>query len=217
MKPDLLLFDEPLSNLDAKLRVQVRGELRRLQKRLGTTAIYVTHDQDEAMMMSDRIAVMTDGEIAQIGSPSEVYLHPDTPFVAGFLGETNLLPVLCQGIDGGQALVRYANGMLGSARLPHSGSIPQAGDRALVSVRPERVRFVTGCSDAVEGAVIGHAFLGRHVRTVVRAMNQAMVVSTTDIVRMAPGDIVRLGWDNEDAQLLAGSGSTTGGGSGDIE
>ena len=216
-EPDALLLDEPLGALDRKLREQLQTEIKDIQRRVGISILYVTHDQDEAMMMSDRIAVMTDGEIAQIGSPSEVYLHPDTPFVAGFLGETNLLPVLCQGIDGGQALVRYANGMLGSARLPHSGSIPQAGDRALVSVRPERVRFVTGCSDAVEGAVIGHAFLGRHVRTVVRAMNQAMVVSTTDIVRMAPGDIVRLGWDNEDAQLLAGSGSTTGGGSGDIE
>src|SRR5438132_3224554 len=86
MQPDLLLFDEPLSNLDAKLRVQVRGELRRLQKRLGTTALYVTHDQAEAMSLSDRIAVMRDGQVEQIGAPEEIYARPATLFVADFVG-----------------------------------------------------------------------------------------------------------------------------------
>src|SRR6185369_6589813 len=86
MQPDLLLFDEPLSNLDAKLRVQVRAELRRLQKRLGTTALYVTHDQDEAMSLSDRIAVMRDGRVEQFGTPEDVYLRPASLFVASFVG-----------------------------------------------------------------------------------------------------------------------------------
>lgn len=209
-EPDALLLDEPLGALDRKLREQLQVEIKEIQRRVGISILYVTHDQDEAMMMSDRIAVMTEGEIVQIGSPPEVYLHPDTPFVAGFLGETNLLPVVCQGVEEGQAVVRYANGLLGRARLPRSGRIPQTGDRALVSLRPERVRFV-GDADAVQGVVTAHAFLGRHARTVVRAMDQTMVVSTTDIVSVAPGDIVHLGWGNDDAQLLAGSGSTTGG------
>jgi iron(III) transport system ATP-binding protein len=91
MKPDLLLFDEPLSNLDAKLRVQVRGELRRLQKRLGTTAIYVTHDQDEAMSLSDRIAVMNAGRVEQVGRPEEIYARPASLFVADFVGQVNAL------------------------------------------------------------------------------------------------------------------------------
>ncbi|WP_245416190.1 ABC transporter ATP-binding protein [Microvirga sp. 17 mud 1-3] len=91
MNPDLLLFDEPLSNLDAKLRVQVRSELRRLQRRLGTTALFVTHDQDEAMSLSDRIAVMRAGKIEQIGPPEEIYARPATLFVAQFVGKVNAL------------------------------------------------------------------------------------------------------------------------------
>ena len=209
-EPDALLLDEPLGALDRKLREQLQTEIKDIQRRVGISILYVTHDQDEAMMMSDRIAVMTEGEIAQIGSPSEVYLHPDTPFVAGFLGETNLLPVICQSLEEGQAMVRYANGMIGRARLPRSSRTLQVGDHALVSLRPERVRFATG-PDTVEGVVTAHVFLGRHARTVVRTMDQSMVVSTTDVVSVTPGDIVHLRWDNDDAQLLTGSGSTTGG------
>lgn len=91
MQPDLLLFDEPLSNLDAKLRVQVRAELRRLQKKLGTTSIYVTHDQDEAMSVSDRIVVMNSGRVEQVGTPEEIYARPASLFVADFVGQVNVL------------------------------------------------------------------------------------------------------------------------------
>jgi putative spermidine/putrescine transport system ATP-binding protein len=216
-EPDALLLDEPLGALDRKLREQLQIEIKDVQRRVGISILYVTHDQDEAMMMSDRIAVMTAGEIAQIGTPSEVYLHPDTPFVAGFLGETNLLPVTCEGLENRQAIVRFGNGTVGRARLPRSGPVPHAGDRALVSLRPERVKF-TGDADAyAEGFVTAHTFLGRHARTVVQALGQTLVVSTTDVLGMSVGATVRLDWDDEDAQLLAGSGSTNDAGGNDAD
>jgi iron(III) transport system ATP-binding protein len=95
--PSLLLLDEPLSALDARVRVRLRGEIRGLQQRLGITTILVTHDQEEALSMADRIVVMKEGQIEQIGTPSEVYGRPATPFVADFVGKTNLLPATCSG------------------------------------------------------------------------------------------------------------------------
>ena len=100
MEPGVLLFDEPLSNLDAKLRVQMRTEIRRIQQALGITAIYVTHDQSEAMAISDNIILMKGGIIAQMGSPKEIYYHPNSEFVADFIGECNFLPCTVKGRDG---------------------------------------------------------------------------------------------------------------------
>jgi ABC-type Fe3+/spermidine/putrescine transport system ATPase subunit len=179
-EPDALLLDEPLGALDRKLREQLQVEIKDIQRRVGISILYVTHDQDEAMMMSDRVAVMTEGQIAQIGSPSEVYLHPTTAFVAGFLGETNLLPVICEGVDSGVAVVRYQDGTLGRCRLPNDGLPPHA---ALVSIRPERIRLLGAAepgAQVVDGVMISHAFLGRHARSVVRAVGQSLVVSTTN-------------------------------------
>ncbi len=211
-EPDALLLDEPLGALDRKLREQLQLEIKDIQRRVGISILYVTHDQDEAMMMSDRIAVMADGEIVQIGTPSDVYLHPDTPFVAGFLGETNLLPVTCQGMDDGHAIVRFTDGTVGRARLSRRGAAPHAGQAAQVSLRPERIRLL-GPDDgaaAVEGVVVSHTFLGRHARSVIKAMGQTLIVSTTDIPA-AVGTTVRLGWNHDDIQLLAASGPITGG------
>ena len=101
VEPGVLLFDEPLSNLDAKLRVQMRTEIRRIQQALGITAIYVTHDQSEAMAISDNIILMKGGVIAQMGSPTEIYYHPNSEFVADFIGECNFLPCTVTGRDGG--------------------------------------------------------------------------------------------------------------------
>jgi ABC-type Fe3+/spermidine/putrescine transport system ATPase subunit len=212
-EPDALLLDEPLGALDRKLREQLQMEIKEIQRRVGISILYVTHDQDEAMMMSDRIAVMDHGEIAQIGSPSDVYLHPDTSFVASFLGETNLIPVKFQGIENGQAVARYDNGMHGRARMPRTGSLPKPGAAALVSLRPERIRLLsTGASaeQITDGTLISHTFLGRHARSVVAAIGQTLAVSSTDVpaAAIAEGSSVRLGWSYDDAQLLAGSGST---------
>jgi putative spermidine/putrescine transport system ATP-binding protein len=135
-EPDALLLDEPLGALDRKLRESLQNEIKELQKRFGISILFVTHDQDEAMMMSDRIAVMAEGRIVQIGPPSDVYLHPATPFVAGFLGETNLVPGTYQGMDDGYAVVDFKDAR-GRARLPADGRGLTAGEAVVVSVRPE--------------------------------------------------------------------------------
>src|SRR5690606_4439986 len=99
-EPDILLLDEPLSNLDAKLREETRVEIKRPQVELGITTIYVTHDQHEAMALSDRIMVMNEGKVQQIGTPQEIYNRPVNHFVASFIGETNLIPAIIKGMDG---------------------------------------------------------------------------------------------------------------------
>jgi len=209
-EPDALLLDEPLGALDRRLREQLQTEIKEIQRRVGVSVLFVTHDQDEAMTMSDRIAVMRDGEIVQIGSPSEVYLHPGTAFVASFLGETNLLPVRLESIDNGQAVVRFHGDVLGRARLPHGAIRPAPGEIGLVSLRPERIRFLDTTQSAeqvADGMLTGHTFLGRHGRSVIQSLGQALAVSTTDAPPPFDGTVgasVRLGWNFDDAQLLVG-------------
>jgi len=207
-EPDALLLDEPLGALDRKLREQLQIEIKEIQRRVGVSVLLVTHDQDEAMMLSDRIAVMAEGEIVQIGSPPDVYLHPATPFVAGFLGETNLLPGTCCGFEGDHVVIRFHNGELGRARVPRFGGRPILGDSVLASIRPERMRVLKPdevADSCIEGKVVSCAFLGRHARYVIDAENNSVVVSTTDWSETSPlaaGAPVRLGWLSEDAQSL---------------
>ena len=174
-EPDALLLDEPLGALDRKLREQLQVEIKEIQRRVGVSILFVTHDQDEAMMMSDRIAVMDDGRIVQLGAPDEVYLHPETPFVAGFLGETNLLPGRCVAPQGGHAMVRFADAITGPARISRGGDRPRVDATVLVSIRPERITLLRndGTADCmVEGVVTERIFLGRHTRLVVHALGQ---------------------------------------------
>jgi putative spermidine/putrescine transport system ATP-binding protein len=206
-EPDALLLDEPLSALDRKLRESLQSEIKEIQKRFGISILFVTHDQDEAMMMSDRIAVMAEGRIVQIGSPSDVYLHPATPFVAGFLGETNLVSGTYRGTEDGHAVVAFKDAALGCARLPADGRKLTAGEAVLVSVRPERVRLLT---DKAEPNFVGHVtdctFLGRHTRYRIQALGQAFAVSVTEwspAAALALGTPVRLNWAAEDAQILS--------------
>ncbi|MEN6471042.1 MAG: ABC transporter ATP-binding protein, partial [Clostridiaceae bacterium] len=130
--PRVLLLDEPLGALDLKLRKQMQVELKRLQKRLGITFVYVTHDQEEAMTMSDRIAVMRDGVILQLGEPMEIYHHPNTKFVADFIGESNVLDGYVQAVDGNMLTVKTASG-----RLLTQGAGFEKGEEIFVSIRPE--------------------------------------------------------------------------------
>ena len=162
MKPDLLLFDEPLSNLDAKLRVQVRAELRRLQKRLGTTTLYVTHDQEEAMSLSDRIAVMRAGTIEQVGSPKEIYARPASLFVADFVGKVNALPGRVVGKADGYSTVETLN-----HRIHFPAERTPAAD-VLVLVRPEAVRLSAPSSDRASGQVEEIEYLGDHTEYRIR-------------------------------------------------
>jgi putative spermidine/putrescine transport system ATP-binding protein len=207
-EPDALLLDEPLSALDRKLRESLQNEIKELQKRFGISILFVTHDQDEAMMMSDRIAVMADGRITQIGSPSDVYLHPATQFVAGFLGETNLVPGIYRGADGGHAVVEFKDAVLGRARLPADGRNLTAGDAVMVSVRPERVRVLTHQTEQkFAGVVSDCTFMGRHTRYRIQALGQVLTVSVTEwspASALCAGTPVWAGWEAEDAQILSG-------------
>lgn len=136
VEPQVLLLDEPLSALDLKLRQHMRAELRALQKRTGVTFIYITHDQSEALAMSDRVAVMSDGVVQQVGAPRELYDNPATPFVATFVGETNALPCTVKGIENGIATVESAHGTLSG----RAGDGLSAGVTAKLYVRPEALK-----------------------------------------------------------------------------
>jgi spermidine/putrescine transport system ATP-binding protein len=137
-EPQVLLLDEPLSALDAKLRTQMRSELKNLQKRLGITFIFVTHDQEEALSMSDRIAVMNRGKVEQVGTAAEIYHHPRTEFVAGFIGETNIVEAEVLDREDGLLFCRLEGGL--ELWIKESeGARP--GSKMLVSVRPEKIRL----------------------------------------------------------------------------
>lgn len=203
-EPDALLLDEPLGALDKRLRESMQIEIKSIQRRLGVSVLYVTHDQEEAMMMSDRIAIMRDGRIEQIGAPMELYKHPQTPFVAGFLGETNLLP--CRGVvgDGRYARVVFADGSQGIAALPPAG---RSGGR-IVSVRPEKVRLLSageGADTVLDGVVKDWIFVGSYVRLTLFALGQEIVVRGGEAAAAVaqPGHAVRIGWHRDDAQVLA--------------
>jgi putative spermidine/putrescine transport system ATP-binding protein len=208
-EPDALLLDEPLGALDKKLREALQLEIKQIQRRIGISVLYVTHDQDEAMMMSDNIAVMRDGRIVQLGSPMDVYLHPATPFVANFLGETNLLPCVDCGPDGAFTRVRFSTGTTGRAREKRQGRVRAAEGNVLVSVRPERVRLLAPgepCEDAIEGVISDHTFLGKQVRLTIRALGMQIVASTTQYgpaQELPVGRRIRLTWSPDDAQILA--------------
>ena len=205
-EPDALLLDEPLGALDRQLRESLQIEIKQIQRRVGVSILFVTHDQDEAMMMSDRIAVMDQGQIAQLGTPDEVYLHPETPFVASFLGETNLLRGVCGTPEGGHAMVRF-DGAQGLARISRGGVRPKDGDAVQVALRPERIALL-GDNDSADCVVTGvltdRVFLGRHTRLVVQALGQTLVVSAAAMLpaSLEMGASVHLGWSREDAQIL---------------
>jgi iron(III) transport system ATP-binding protein len=155
-EPKVLLFDEPLSNLDARLRVAMRTEIRRIQRRSRITAIWVTHDQEEAMVMSDRIVVMERGRIAQSGPPREVYARPATRFVASFLGDATFIEASIVGIDGA---IPITESVLG--RVPADGVPFRLGAQITLVVRPEQVRLARATSGATIKTV---TFLGAEVR-----------------------------------------------------
>jgi iron(III) transport system ATP-binding protein len=179
MSPEVLLLDEPLSNLDAKLRVSIRTELISIHRQLGVTTIYVTHDQDEALAMSDWVAVMNRGRVIQWGTPWEVYYAPRTPFMADFLGSVNLVrvPVVDRRAD--QTVVR-----LGEHALPMPGRLD--GDEALLSIRPETLRVLpTGEPGPVDGlslpgSVVRRTFLGHLMRYTVQVGQQEWLVDQPD-------------------------------------
>ena len=143
VEPALLLLDEPLSNLDAALRAAMRWEIRRVVKAAGATAVYVTHDQAEALAIADRIAVMQAGKVVQVGTGRELYESPANAFVAGFLGEANFVPGEVVGVEGGRCVVQTRLGPL-RGRLGGAGSVPRQGQKVSCCIRPEHVRLAVG-------------------------------------------------------------------------
>jgi iron(III) transport system ATP-binding protein len=141
VKPTVLLLDEPLSNLDAKLRLEMRSQIRQICKQAGTTGVYVTHDQKEALSMADEVALMKDGAVVQVGAARQLYERPTSRFVADFLGETNFIQAEVIGRDGGDVLLQCAAGRLRSNVFP--AHLPTTG-KVTCSVRPEAIKLVSG-------------------------------------------------------------------------
>jgi ABC-type Fe3+/spermidine/putrescine transport system ATPase subunit len=182
MNPEVLLLDEPLSNLDARLRVNIRNELISIQRELHLTMIYVTHDQEEALAMSDWVAVMNQGRLVQYGTPWEVYYHPRTAFMADFIGVVNLVKARVFGPAAGGLAVE----VLGQRfEVPRPEPAPSVGQEVLLSVRPESLALASQPPDdrslvALHGRVIRHTFLGHLMRYWVAVGEQEWVVDQPD-------------------------------------
>jgi iron(III) transport system ATP-binding protein len=178
IRPRVLLFDEPLSNLDAKLRVQMRQEIRELQKRLAITTIYVTHDQEEAMAVSDRIVVMNRGSIVQQGSAEDLYRRPISRFVAQFVGRVNLVSGTIVAVERGVATVAA----LGREwRVGTGAATPAVGEPVDLAIRPEAITFALEApSDAIPATIISRTFLGEKIEYALSTRRE-----TLNVVRQA--------------------------------
>ncbi len=201
-RPAVLLLDEPLGALDKKLRDHMKIELKRLQRDVGVTTIYVTHDQEEALTMSDRVAVMRAGRVEQIGAPREIYETPATVFVAGFIGNTNLLA----GRSRGGAAVECAGVTIATAAGATAAGAPAAGSAVTVAVRPERIRLDdAGRRDNEVAATVAHVvYPGETVRYLLAA-DGGLELQAVELgrVRFPPGARVRAGWAAADARVLS--------------
>jgi spermidine/putrescine ABC transporter ATP-binding subunit len=195
-RPAVLLLDEPLGALDKKLRDHMKIELKRLQRDVGVTTIYVTHDQEEALTMSDRVAVMRVGRVEQVGAPREIYETPRTVFVAGFIGNTNLLT----GLSRGGAAVEC-----GGVTIATSDMAPTPGAAVTIAVRPERIRLDdTGGLDNQVPATVAHVvYQGETVRYLLAA-DGGLELQAVELgrVRFPAGTRVRAGWAAADARVL---------------
>jgi spermidine/putrescine transport system ATP-binding protein len=205
--PSALLLDEPLAALDLKLRQAMQIELKRIQREVGITFVFVTHDQEEALTMSDRIAVMSEGLVEQIGSPREIYDAPATVFVAGFIGSANLFPSTVDTVEGTTAVVDIAGQRV---MVPRAEESPRSGADAIVMVRPERVRVLMDAPpDGVAGVpctVRDLTFQGPVVRVALETLAGAEVIAQVaaedQLPLLRPGDRVWAGWEVAAARLL---------------
>ena len=205
IEPQVLLLDEPLSALDAKIRVALRKEIRSIQRQLGITTVYVTHDQEEAMSLSDRVVVMSEGRVEQIGPPPEIYNFPATPFVASFVGTLNLLPATV--VDGAAGRVSVAGQEIRGAK-PVSG-----GGSVTVALRPEAVELGEGGGEnRLRGTIEDVSFLGSIVRTRVRIADDATLsfdqFNDPALALPAVGDTVTVSFPTEAALVLEGAASS---------
>ncbi|MGB2953113.1 MAG: ABC transporter ATP-binding protein [Gaiellaceae bacterium] len=213
-RPAALLLDEPLGALDVKLRKQMQLELKRIQGELGTTFVYVTHDQEEALAMSDRIAVMNGGRVEQIGSPRKVYEQPQTAFVADFIGSLNALELEVEEIVGGYALMRFGEG---ERIVVPIGSDARTGDAIRIAVRPERVQLGPVDSPSpdggsrLEGTIAEIVYLGMYTQFHVETPAGKVIcnrLADEALAALGPGARVAVSWDADHASVLGGSAAT---------
>jgi spermidine/putrescine transport system ATP-binding protein len=215
--PSALLLDEPLAALDLKLREAMQIELKRIQREVGITFVFVTHDQGEALTMSDRIAVMSEGRVEQVGAPFDIYSRPESLFVAGFIGSANLLPGTIASSDGGSTRVDLAGGA--QVVVPAGNSADNvslsAGTQVTVMIRPEQLSL--GGAEGLTIDVTDTVFQGATLRLVGRMVNGTEVSAVLPVdpqrVTPAPGDSITLSWHQSAPYLLDGwpdnAGSTT--------
>ncbi|HZO95735.1 MAG TPA: ABC transporter ATP-binding protein [Gaiellaceae bacterium] len=214
-RPAVLLLDEPLGALDLKLRQRLQVELAQIHRDVGTTFVYVTHDQEEAMSMATRIAVMNRGAIRQIGTPSEIYYRPRSRFVADFIGESNFLEV--DASEAGRGVARLGDGR----RVPCAANGWAGGARATLMVRPEFVQVgdpLEAPEASLRGRIVQTSFLGSQTRVAVRCDAVEAPVTASKFGRdraaardLAPDREVALWWDSEDAILLPEESTDEGG------
>ncbi len=203
IEPPLMLLDEPLSNLDAKLRESLRYELKRLQRELGITSIYVTHDQIEALALSTNIAVMREGSIMQLGRPRDVYENPQSKFVAEFIGTSNFIKGTVVAREGEDYVVETIDGRL---RLPSSAELPVGSD-VIVSIRPEAVELSTAAPTGTspnewQGKVVTRAFLGDAVDHIVAVGKHEIRNRSNPSVSIEPGTDVSVRMNPEKLALV---------------
>jgi iron(III) transport system ATP-binding protein len=189
-EPPLLLLDEPLSNLDAALRERTRTEIRALLKELGMTAVFVTHDQEEAFALSDRIAVLERGRLQQLGTPEELYARPANPFVASFLGRANFFPAVVEAEEGGTLVCRLQTGQRWRAARADGA---RQGSAVRLMVRPEAMRLAGAADpDAVEARVLDRRFAGAATFYRVALADGGEALVQGGPADASPGDVVRL-------------------------
>jgi spermidine/putrescine transport system ATP-binding protein len=205
--PSALLLDEPLSALDLKLRQAMQIELKRIQREVGITFIFVTHDQEEALTMSDRIAVMSAGRVEQVGTPEEIYHSPATVFVAGFIGTANLLPATVESVRGDRAVARLAGEY--RAEVPTAMASFAPGDAAMVMIRPERIKLALSEPPTRNGLLVTVTetiFQGPVVRCVLRDSADTEIIAHVDDderpAGLARGAKMWAVWDPTASRLL---------------
>ena len=204
-QPDLVLMDEPLGALDRRLREEMQYEIRRIHKSLGVTVVYVTHDQEEAMVMSDRIAVLRGGDIEQVDEPEVLYEEPERSFVARFIGENNRLHGRVTNVDGDICEVETGGQIISALRVAPCGS----GDATTLSIRPERVAISPEpglYTNELDAIIEDITFLGDHLRVRVNVCGRSdFIAKILNIVghgAMLAGDRVRIGWTPTDCRVL---------------
>ncbi len=204
--PKLVLMDEPLGALDKQLRESMQYEIKHIHENLGVTVVYVTHDQSEALTMSNRIAVFDDGIVQQLAAPDILYEKPENAFVAQFIGENNKLQGVVKGLDGDTATVELDSGEMVKA-LPVN--VAGVGERSTMSLRPERVQIATGlenCPNVFDAKVEELIYLGDHIRTRVNVCGHddfiVKVPNSSDHAALKEGETVKVGWMTDDCRAL---------------